>query len=230
MESINKVILQGTEIRQRSKRLLAFTVITFTAVAIATNSGAQTFAEWFKQKKTQKKYLLEQIAALRVYASYYQMGNDIAKNGLGTITGWLNSEYNLHNSYYDKLLYVNAIVKDNKQVADILTWQADILKRMNGLDGTGNLSKAEKEYIARVKATLLSDCDQRITELQNIVTSNKLKMTDKDRLMHISIIHRAMESNYRFASSFSDQVKTFAFNRSKERQSIITEKKIYGLQ
>lgn len=28
---------------------------------------AQSFSEWFKQKKTQKKYLLEQIAALQMY-------------------------------------------------------------------------------------------------------------------------------------------------------------------
>jgi hypothetical protein len=33
-------------------------------------STAQTWSEWFSQKKTQKKYLLEQVAALKIYAGY----------------------------------------------------------------------------------------------------------------------------------------------------------------
>jgi hypothetical protein len=230
MESIKKLKSRADEIGRKSKRLLAYTLMTVATSAMATNADAQTFAEWFKQKSTQKKYLLQQIAALQVYASYYKLGNNIAKNGLGSITGWLNSEYGLHNAYYTNLLTVNPIVKDNKQVSDILNWQSDILKRMSSLHRTSNLSSNEKKYIAQVKAALFSDCDQQITELQNVVTNNKLKMSDEDRLKHIGIIHIAMESNYRFASSFSNQVKVYVVQRSKEGNNIITEKKLYGIQ
>lgn len=230
MESINRIKSRADEIGRRIERLLAFTIMTVAASAMATNADAQTFAEWFKQKSTQKKYLLQQIAALQVYSSYYKMGNSIARNGLGSITGWLNSEYGLHNGYYNNLLTVNPIVKDNKEVSDILNWQSDILKRMGSLDRTRNLSSNEKKYIVQVKAALFSDCDQQITELQNVVTNNKLKMSDEDRLKHIGIIHTAMESNYRFASSFSNQVKVYAAQRTKEGFNIITEKKLYGIQ
>jgi len=230
MESIKKMQMRADEIGRKSKRLLAFTVLTVAASAMATNADAQTFAEWFKQKSTQKKYLLQQIAALQVYASYYKVGNDIARNGLGSITGWLTSEYGLHNTYYNKMLYVNPVVKDNKQVSDIIGWQSDILKRMSSLDKTSNLTNSEKKYIDQVKAALFSDCDQQITELQNLVTNNKLKMSDEERLKHIGIIHAAMQSNYRFASSFSNQVKVYAVQRSKESNNVIAEKKIYGIQ
>ncbi len=230
MESIKKIKSQADKISRKSKRLLAFTIMTVTASAIGTNADAQTFAEWFKQKSTQKKYLLQQIAALQVYASYYKAGNNIARNGLGSITGWLNSEYGLHNTYYDKMLFVNPVVKDNKKVSDIIGWQSDILKRMSNLDRTSNLTTNEKKYIGQVKAALFSDCDQQITELQNVVTNNKLKMSDEDRLKRIGIIHTAMQSNYRFASSFSNQIKVYAVQRDKEANSVIMEKKIYGIQ
>ena len=230
MESINKLKSRADEIGRRSKRLLAFTIMTVAASAMATNAEAQTFAEWFKQKSTQKKYLLQQIAALQVYSSYYKLGNNIARNGLGSITGWLNSEYGLHNAYYNNLLIVNPIVKDNKQVTDIINWQSDILKRMGGLDKTRNLTNNEQKYIAQVKAALLTDCNHQITELQNVVTNNKLKMSDDDRIRHIGAIHTAMESNYRFASSFSNQVKIYSVQQSKEANNILTEKKIYGIQ
>jgi hypothetical protein len=230
MESINKIKSRAEEISRRSKRLLAFTIMIVAVSTMATNANAQTFAEWFKQKSTQKKYLLQQIAALQAYASYYKVGNNIAKNGLGSITGWLNSEYGLHNTYYNKMLYVNPVVKKNKQVSDIINLQSDILKRMSSLDRLINLTNNEKKYISQVKAALFSDCDQQITDLQNVISNNKLKMSDDERLKHIGIIHTAMQSNYRFASSFSNQVNVYAVQRSKEGNNVLKEKKMYGIQ
>jgi len=230
MESINQIKMRADEIRRKSKKLLAFTVMTVAASALASTVRAQTFAEWFQQKSTQKKYLLQQIAALQVYASYYKAGNNIAHNGLGSITGSLKSENGLHTTYYNNLNHVSPVVKNNKQVSDILQWQKDILARMNMLDKTANLTDGERKYIIQVKAALFKDCDQQITELQNVVTDSKLKMSDEERLKHIDVIHSAMQNNYRFASAFADQVKVYAVQRSQENNNVISEKKIYRIQ
>ena len=230
MESINQIKMRADEIRRKSKKLLAFTVMTVAASAFATTVRAQTFAEWFQQKSTQKKYLLQQIAALQVYAAYYKAGNNIAHNGLGSITGSLKSENDLHTTYYNNLNHVSPVVKNNKQVSDILQWQKDILKRIDTLDKTANLNDGEKKYIIQIKAALFKDCDQLITELQNVVTDSKLKMSDEERLKHIGVIHSAMQNNYRFASAFADQVKVYAVQRLQENNNVISEKTIYGIQ
>jgi hypothetical protein len=230
MESINQIKMRADEIRRKSKKLLALTVMTVAASAFATTVRAQTFAEWFRQKSTQKKYLLQQIAALQVYAAYYKAGNNIAHNGLGSITGSLKSENGLHSTYYNKLNNVSPVVKNNKQVYDILQWQKDILSRMNSLDKTANLNDDEKKYITQVKTALFKDCDQQITELQNVVTDSKLKMSDEERLKHIGVLHSAMQNNYRFASAFEDQVRVYAMQRIQESNNVISEKKIYGIQ
>jgi len=230
MESINQVKSRADEIRRKSKKLLAFTIMTVAASALATTVRAQTFAEWFQQKKTQKKYLLQQIAALQVYASYYKAGNNIARNGLGSITGYLKSENSLHTTYYNNLKNVSPVVKNNKQVNDILQWQKDILNRMNTLPKTANLNDGERKYILQVRTALFKDCDQQITELQNVVTDSKLKMSDEERLKNIGVIHTSMQNNYRFASSFSDQVKVYAIQRVQEKSNVFTQKKIYGIQ
>lgn len=230
MESINQIKLRANEIRRKSKKLLAFTVMTVAASALATTVRAQTFAEWFQQKKTQKKYLLQQIAELQVYASYYKAGNSIARNGLGSITGYLKSENGLHTTFYNNLNNVSPVVKNNKQLNDILQWQKDILARMNSLDKTANLNNDERKYIIQVKAALFKDCDQEITELQNVVTDSKLKMSDEERLKHIGVIHSAMQNNYRFASAFADQVKVYAVQRVRENNNVFAEKKIFGIQ
>jgi hypothetical protein len=230
MESINQIKMRADEIRHKSKKLLAFTVMTVAASAFATTVRAQTFAEWFQQKSTQKKYLLQQIAALQVYAAYYKAGNNIAHNGLGSITGSLKSENGLHTTYYNNLNNVSPVVKNTKQVSDILQWQKDILKRMDTLDKTANLNDGEKKYIIQIKAALFKDCDQLITELQNVVTDSKLKMSDEERLKHIGVIHSAMQNNYRFASAFADQIKVYAVQRLQENNNLISEKKIYGIK
>jgi len=230
MESINQIKLRANELRRKSKTLLTFTVMTMAASALATTVRAQTFAEWFRQKSTQKKYLLQQIAALQVYATYYKQGNNIAHHGLSSITGYLQSENGLHTTYYNNLSKVSPVVKNNKQIDDILQWQQDILSRMASLDKTANLNGGEKKYIIQVRTALFRDCDQQITELQNVVTDSKLKMSDEERLKHIGVIHSAMQNNYRFASAFADQVKIYAVQRVQENNNVISEKKIYGIQ
>ncbi|WCT14378.1 hypothetical protein [Mucilaginibacter jinjuensis] len=230
MESINRIKIRADEIRRKSKKLLAFTAMTVAASALATTVRAQTFAKWFQQKSTQKKYLLQQVAALQVYAAYYKVGNNIAHNGLGSITGSLKSENGLHTIYYNNLNNVSPVVRNTKQVNDILQWQKDILVRMNTLDKTANLNDVERKYIIQVKAALFKDCDQQITELQNVVTDSKLKMSDEERLKHIGVIHSAMQNNYRFASAFTDHVKVYEAQRVQENNNVISEKKIYGIQ
>jgi len=230
MESNKRLKIQADEIRRKSKKLLAFVMMTVAASAIATTLKAQTVAEWFDQKNTQTKYLLQQIAALQIYAAYYKQGNNIAHNGLNSISGSLTSENGLHTTYYNNLKNVNPAVKNNKQVSDIMQWQKDILTRMSNLDKTANLNENERQYIVQVKSALFKDCNGQITELQNVITDNKLQMSDEERLKHIGVIHTAMQDNYRFASSFADQVKVYAFQRVQENNNIITEKKIYGIQ
>lgn len=230
MESINQMKVLPDNIRRKSRKLMAFTIMTVAASALATTVKAQTFAEWFRQKSTQKKYLLQQIAALKVYEAYYKTGNNIAHNGLHSITGLLLSENGLHTTYYNNLSNVSPVVKNNKQVNDIMLWQKDILIRFGGLDKTGNLNDREKEYIIKVKSALFDDCDLQVTNLQNLVTANRLKMGDEERLRHIGVIHAAMENNYRFASAFSDQIKMYGLRRIQESNNTMTEKKIYGIQ
>jgi hypothetical protein len=230
MESINRLKIQADEIRRKSKKLLALAIMTVAASAFIPKVKAQTFAEWFDQKNTQKMYLLQQIAALHVYATYYKQGNNIAHNGLGSINSLLTSENGLHNAYYNNLKNVSSVVKNNKQVSDIMQWQKDILTRIGNLDKTANLNDNEKKYVVQVKSALFNDCNEQVTELQNLVIDNKLQMSDEERLKHIGVIHKAMQDNYQFASSFANQVKVYAFRRVQENNNVTGEKKIYGIQ
>jgi 3-phenylpropionate/cinnamic acid dioxygenase small subunit len=54
-------------------------ILTIFLLVTASGVYAQNWKEWTQQKKTQIKYLVNQIAALQIYATYVEKGYAIAK-------------------------------------------------------------------------------------------------------------------------------------------------------
>ncbi|NCD68076.1 hypothetical protein [Mucilaginibacter agri] len=206
-------------------------VIILTGCLLTTAQiKGQTFAEWFKQKSTQKKYLLQQIEALQVYSGYLRKGYAIAKGGLGTISGSLLAENGLHGSYYTELKRVNPVVANNSDVKEIIQWQADIIKISNNWSRINGLNSGEIQYLGSVRRTLLTDCEQLINTLQNVVSDGKMEMSDADRLKLIQRLHSEMQSNYRFAGGFSAQAKSYAAQRLQQQTDNQFLGKTYGIK
>src|SRR5438105_1083923 len=115
------------------------------------NSHAQTFDEWFHQNETQKKYLLQQIAALQMYIGYAQKGYSIAKSGLQTIHSIKSRDFNLHNNYFKSLCAVSPTVKKYIKVADIISMQISIAKQVRStIKQCRQLTAKEINYLQQV--------------------------------------------------------------------------------
>lgn len=217
-------IKRAKSLRSKAKSLLSFALVT---AAISHCAQAQTFAEWFSQKKTQKKYLLQQIAALQVYSGYLKTGYSIAKGGLSSIAGYAGNEYGLHGSYYTHLKTVNTEIKNNPQVNNIIRWQQDILKQTASIKSQTGLTGRESTYTAKVCQALLNDCEAHINDLQTILSDNKVEMSDEERIRQIARLHRAMQDNYRFVTSFRTQLQLYVHNKEQEKNDVITLKGLY---
>ena len=129
--------------------------------------SAQTWSEWFRQKKTQKKYLLQQIAALQVYADYASKGYGIARDGLGIIGNIRKGDFSMHSNYFSSLIKVNPQVRGSirrSQALSLCSWvlssQAKhALSQFNRT--TNNLPPAEVAYLRNVFKNLLEGSAQR---------------------------------------------------------------------
>lgn len=190
---------------------------------------AQTFAEWFSQKKTQKKYLLEQLEALQVYSGYLKQGYQIANGGLGSISGYLRDEYDLHSIYYGKLRQASPEIRNNYQVREIVTRQKEIVSRFGSLDDIAGLSTAQRSYLSKVRSAVLADCDRQLELLQTVLTDNRVEMQDADRLKLISRIHTAIVGNFQFTVRFVAQTTALASQRIREKSQVEVEKRLYGI-
>ncbi|WP_413671015.1 hypothetical protein ACEN9X_14435 [Mucilaginibacter sp. Mucisp86] len=195
--------------------------------AMGSNVHAQTFAEWFRQNSTQKKYLLQQIAALQLLGGYVRDGYRIAGKGLGSISGYLSSEYTLHSGFYSRLETADPSIRESPEITEILNWRSEILKALGPGDAYTGLMPQEQQYVARVGDVVQMDCDSQIAHLEQVITDGQLKMNDSERLRLIGQIHGAMQDTYRFVLTFLNSVSILVIQRQQEKNAIQTSNALY---
>jgi hypothetical protein len=197
-------------------------------------SSAQTFAEWFNQKATQKKYLLQQIAALKVYYGYAQKGYTIVSSGIHTIRDIKKGDINLHHVFFSSLKKVNPQIRKYAKVGDIIALQIRIIKKikqtLRAIRQTEQLLPDEVGYCETVFDQLLDDCAKTIADLLAVITPGELAIKDDERLQRIDRLHDDMVDKYSFCSSFSDEVGLLSLQRMSERMETNRSKRINGIK
>lgn len=202
--------------------------IILLLILLSSMAKSQTWDEFFRQKATQKKYLLQQLAALKLYADYLSKGYEIADKGLKTIKGFTKGEYDQHSAFFESLKNVNPAVAVNKNIAEILTWQAAIIKGYKSLSREAIKSSSDKSYIESVRSKVLSECVRDVEDLFAVISSGELEMKDNERLKRIYKLHSDMRDKYQFTESFVRQVKVLNLHREQEKQNSKVSKKLYG--
>lgn len=195
----------------------------------ATTTFAQTFAEWFSQKKTQIKYLNQQIAALIQYENYVMQGYRISQDGLGGIGDWVKAEFDLHSDYYQSLNQVNPAIGSDPRADSIISYTKQIPVRFDHLMHISILDAGGRDYIRRVRSAVIAACDQDLAELQTIMTSGKLQMTDDERIRRLDEIYNRMRDKYAFTLFFCSQAGTLLLQREREVRDMNTIKQYYGI-
>ena len=216
--------------KHKMKRLLMMLLLF-----LCTNyCSAQTWSEWFRQKKTQKKYLLQQIAALQTYVGYVEKGYSIAEKGLNTIRDIKHGDFNLHNIFFNSLTSVNSKVKKYSKVAVIIASQISISKQVRNTIkqciNSKQLTAAELNYLQQVFSNLLDDCAKNLNELLGLITDGEQKMKDDERIIRIDKLYDEMHDKQVFVQSFSQSAKGLSIQRMNEHNDIVITKKLNGLQ
>lgn len=206
-------------------------ILLFTCISFFLK--AQNWEEWTQQKKTQKKYLMQQIAALQVYIGYVKKGYDVTNNGLTTIRNIKNGDLNLHRDFFGSLKQVNPRIKKFAKVADIIAYQLRIMKETNktlqGIRETGQFTTGELDYCKTVFDNLLEECLKSIDELFLVMTSGELEMKDDERIKRINALYADMQNKYAFSSSFSEGMGLLSVQRLGEQIEINRSKILNGL-
>lgn len=188
---------------------------------------AQTWNEIFRQKKTQQKYLLEQIAALRVYTGYLKKGYDLVSGGLNTIKDITNGEFGLHDAFISGLKKVSPLVKNNTKVAEIIQIQLATSRAFNALKADPNLTVSNLAYIAEVRKNLWQESMKDLEELLFVVTSGRMEMSDSERINRLDQLYLSMVEKSAFVQHFCAEIQSLIRQREIDENAISEIRRMY---
>lgn len=209
-------------------------ILLFILLLCSQSLFGQNSEEWLNQKKTQEKYLKQQIAALQVYIGYAKTGYKIVNIGLTTVQNIKKGDFNLHRDFISSFSNVNPKIKGYAKVADIIAYQLRIIKQtkelLKGAREAGQFTTNELDYCSMVIDNLLNSSLDNIEELINIITSGELSMKDNERIKRIDALYADMQDKYSFVSSFSEEMGLLTVQRMRELHDVDISKKLNGLQ
>ena len=207
--------------------------IVLILLLISAVCHGQTYDEWIRQKKTQEKYLLEQIAAFKALTGYAEKGYSIVSGGLNTIKDIKHGDFTLHNNYFSSLSLVSPTVKKYCKVAAIIAIQISIEKQISGTikscKKANMLLSSELKYLSIVFNNLLDVCAKNLDELFALITNNETQMNEDERIQRIDKLYEDIKDKQMFATSFSHSAKGLSIQRLNELNDIIISKKLNGL-
>lgn len=199
---------------------------------VAWNLPAQTFNEWFRQKETQLKYLVEQIGALKVYGEAVKEGYAIAQNGLTNISSSKGEDLRQHRDYFSSLEKVRDGIRSLSQVERAVRLKEMIEReyRASNSGATVFLSEEERDYFRSVWSALLQESSGLSGEMEVTIKEQWFRLKDDERIARIERICLQMEDCYSFSRSISNEIRTFVWNRLREKSNSGKTRSLYGLK
>ncbi|MBN8877800.1 MAG: hypothetical protein J0I32_09665 [Sphingobacteriales bacterium] len=192
---------------------------------------AQTWSEWFRQKKTQRKYLVQQIIKLQLYLEYVKKGYAIVNEGL-TIVGDIKSgDFRQHAGYFDRLEKVNPATKEYVGIDNIATTYRQIIATCkhfySEFKTSGDFPPGELAYIDKVFNAVLDDVDTEYKELARVLFNDTYVMTDPERVKRLEILKKSLEDKREFLLTFCRQTQASGDQRSRELRNIRKLQQLY---
>jgi hypothetical protein len=198
----------------------------FALVLLSPSSYGQTFAEFFRQKKTQEEYLLKQIGYLQLYGGYVSQGYEIVGSGLNVIKGFTAGEFDLHKDFFEDFKRVNPLIKKDVRVMEIAVMQGKILTAFVAMTRL----ELNAEILAEVflmRQGLMEECEKDIEELLAIMSSSRVEMTDQQRLTRLAKVHARMLEKLAFSLDLYGQLTELMQMRGEEKLNVDWLRRVY---
>lgn len=200
-------------------------LILTVSMAIASNKANAQSAE------IQQLILnIEKLSQFKKILSDMKKGYELLSGGYKTVKDLSEGNFSLHKTFLDALMQVSPVVKNYKRVGDIINFQMLLMKESkNGLNRfvkSGNFSEKEISYFEKVYGNLLSQSLRNLDELTMVVTADKLRMSDDERLQAVDDIYLQMQDKLLFLRNFNATSNVLALQRAKEAKDVYASKEL----
>jgi hypothetical protein len=177
---------------------------------------------------------IEKLAQFKQILTDLKKGYEILLGGYNTIKNLASNNFNLHKAFLDGLMAVNPAVKKYWKVADIVNIQLALVdeykKAIKLFKHVGAFTSGEIDYIEAVYSKLFNESLKNLDALLTMITADKLRMSDDERLTGIDGIYTEMADKLSFLRYFNNNTSILAIQRTKEQHDVNTSESLYGIK
>jgi hypothetical protein len=215
-------------LKQLMMKKIQLLIVVLTMFFIPFKAAAQY------QEMQQLLLNIEKLAQFRHILKDMKQGYVILTGGYNTVKEMTQGNFTLHKTFLDALMQVSPVVKNYKRVGDIINYQILLIKEskvsFNRFVRTKSFTEKEIAYFEKVYDNLFKESLRNLDELTTIVTANKLRMSDNERLEAIDTIYFEMQDKLQFLRNFNASSNILAVQRAKERNDVNALRGIYELK
>jgi DNA repair ATPase RecN len=206
------------------KKLL-ITTIVFVAFLLPYQASAQM------QEIQQLILNIEKLGQFRQILKDMKKGYEMLTGGYKTVKDLSQGNFSLHETFLDALMQVSPTVRSYRRIGDIVNYQVVLVKEykaaFNRFRDSGNFNADEIAYLERVYENLFKQSLRNLDELTSVITANKMRMSDDERLAAIDKIYADMQDKLLFLRNFNNNTSVLDIQRAKERNDVNAMRGIY---
>lgn len=174
---------------------------------------------------------VEKLSQLKNILADMKKGYQVISGGYNTIKNISQGNFSLHEVFLDGLTLVSPEVKKYRRVADIISYQKNIVSEYKSafkrFNASAIFSPGEINYLDRVYKQLFDQSIDNLDELAMIITSSKLRMSDSERLQAIDRIFEDVENKLVFLRDFNSKASLLSLAREKQRNELKQTMSLY---
>lgn len=197
-------------------------------VGLSQIGYGQGVVGFFTQKQTQTQYLIQQIAALKVYAGYLKQGYKIVDGGLNTINDIKDGHLKLDEHYFEGLRRLHPKVRH--QSADVVKVHNNILRTIalgrKLVQEASSLDNSDGVFAEEIFKNAQKTAGDLHISLEQILGEG-LKMTDDERLGRVNQIYNAMLVQYQGLKAFNQDLQKLEIQKWRDSKDVKNLRKIY---
>jgi len=217
---------------ERRKLKGFFGLISFALLLLFTAAATPSEAQTSTAQDMQQLVMdIEKLTQFKAILSDMQAGYTILTQGYGQVKSLSEGNFNLHSAFLNSLMAVSPEIRKYGRIADIVTAQASIVSEYKAAwkqaQSGGHFSASELLYMNGVFNSLFNQSVSNLTNLANVLTAGKLRMSDAERLAAIDHIYGDTQDKLVFLRRFNSQIAVMAVQRQKELNGVDNLKKWY---
>jgi hypothetical protein len=175
---------------------------------------------------------VEKLSQFKAILQNMYDGYKMLHQGYTAIKEISEGSFSLHKTFLDALLQVSPAVRNYPKVGDIVALQTNMVKDYKAafrqFSHNANFTPSEIAYLDKVYQNLLKKSLSSLEDLTLVITPQRLRMNDEERLSLIDTIYEEVSSQTSFLRELTSSTWLLSIQRGSEIAEIKLSRKLRG--